>query len=308
MKRFIAMVLVFALCVSTQFDVYASEQKTGLSNFKKIKLQHLIDNITFADAEVLSLEELKYAATLAETDETATLIFNELVKRYSVMPLGTTSLADNYLKVTSITNSGRAYTVNYKITAKVPSGATLFLGYEFPSSTRTSGSSVNLSLKDVGTYSHTFNVLSLMCQFRIYGSMTARNYTGKSVFATFDFSSANREVDYHEITAAEVTGYYLLYSVVPGIVLKMYPGSQILQFVGKAMSVGSTTVQVLSSYGMSFGVPAPVVGHYYKVETWYDTNKIYAHVTVWNTKAAYNNGDLPIYEGEDYVKAELPTF
>lgn len=74
--------------------------------------------------------------------------------------------------------------------------------------------------------------------------------------------------------------YYLLYAAVPGVVIYMYPGSKILQFIGTTMSVGNLAVEVLSSCGMSFGVPSPVVGHYYKIETWYDTNKIYAHVTV----------------------------
>lgn len=316
-KRFIAAVLVVitmltlsATSLASDIDISVKEEASGLSFSEEAKIQEEISDFTSDTIKKLSQEELEYAATIAETDSEATIVFDALVEKYatdSVKATAKGALINNYVQLVKISKSGQNVTVKYRIKAKIPSGASISLGYEFPSAVRTNGKYVSLSGKKIGEYTQKFTIPTLMCQSRISVKMTARDYKETKVFKTFNYSSGV-SIDYHTVTGAEVTGYWLLYNVAPFIACSIYPGSKVIKIVGEIASAGNAVFDVAGSYSLNIGVPKPVTGQYYKTETWYADNRIYARVRVWNTKAAFKNGDLPLYNGKKYVKTNLPTF
>lgn len=312
LKRIISIVLAVCMLflISTQAIAATTfEDLECLSEREKCKVAELLPEISADKANRLTVLELKYAASIASTDVEATIIYEALLDKYqSDSSLSaTSSLIGSYVTVTSITKSGTTTTVNYKITATVPNGASVTLGYEFPAVTRTVGKSILISGKAKGSYSEKFTIPALMCQHRISSKLTARNYSETKVWALYNFSCA-KETDYHTITAAEVTGYWTVYAAAPYLITKIYPASKIIKIAGKIATVGNTAVSVINSYDINIGVPAPVKGQYYKTETWYSDNKVYCRVTVWQDKAAFDNGSNPIYSSTRYVKSNLPTF
>ncbi len=314
-KRLIATILMivtlFTLSVNALANnVSAEENSSGLSASEEAKIQREISDFTSDTIKSLSLEELQYAATVAETDNEATVVFDALVDKYAVdsaKVVSKASLISNYVQSVSVSKSGQNVTVKYRIKAKIPSGASISLGYEFPSAVKTNGQYVSLSGKKIGEYTQKFTIPTLMCQSRISVKMTARDYKETKVFKTFNYKS-KVYTDYHTVTKAEVTGYWALYNVAPFVACKIYPGSKLIKIVGMVASAGSATFDVTGSYSLNIGVPKPVTGQYYKTETWYADNKIYARVRVWNSQSAFKNGDLPSYNGKKYVKTNLPTF
>ena len=314
-KRLIATILMivtlFTLSVNALANnVSAEENSSGLSASEEAKIQREISDFTSDTIKSLSLEELQYAATVAETDNEATVVFDALVDKYAVdsaKVVSKASLISNYVQSVSVSKSGQNVTVKYRIKAKIPSGASISLGYEFPSAVKTNGQYVSLSGKKIGEYTQKFTIPTLMCQSRISVKMTARDYKETKVFKTFNYKS-KVYTDYHTVTKAEVTGYWALYNVAPFVACKIYPGSKLIKIVGMVASAGSATFDVTGSYSLNIGVPKPVTGQYYKTETWYADNKIYARVRVWNSQSAFKNGDLQSYNGKKYVKTNLPTF
>lgn len=307
----LAIVMTFSLAV-TAFATEVDDTQAGsnLTLAKKAQIQEDVSTYTKDTIKQLSFDELQYASTVAETDETATVIFNALVEKYAsgtVNAAAKASLISNYVQFVKATKSGKNVTVKYRIKAKIPNGASIYLKYEFPSQTRTNGPSASLSGKKIGEYTQKFTVPTLMCQSRISSHMTARDYKETKVHETYNYKS-KVYTDYHTVTSADVTTYWVVYGVVPALTLKYYAKSKIIQLIGGIISVGSTSLSVADSYSLSIGVPKPSKGQYYKTRTWYANNKVYAHTKVWNTKAAYDHGDLPVYDGKVYVKTELPTF
>lgn len=312
LKRIITIVLtvcmLFLICTQAMADNTLQDSEF-LSDREKCAVAELVPNISADRASKLTVSELNYAASIAETDEDANTIYEALLDKYQADAnlSSTSSLISSYVTVTSVTKSGTTTTVNYKIIATVPSGASINLGYEFPAVTRTAGKSILISGKAKGSYSETFTIPALMCQHRVFSKLTARNYSETKVWALYNFSTA-KSVDYHTITAAEVAGYWTVYVVAPYLIVKINPASKILQIAGKVASIGNTSVAVASSFNLNVGVPTPVKGQYYRTETWYIDNQIYCRVTVWQNKAAFDNGSSPLYIGTKYVQSNLPTF
>lgn len=111
-------------------------------------------------------------------------------------------LIDNYVKITSYGQSGNTLTLNYTIKAKVPSGASAFVGYQYPAATRANGGTTSISSKSVGTYSVTYSNVSEIIAKQIYSSLTARNYRETHSYGEL-YGSTPIKVDYHEVTNAE---------------------------------------------------------------------------------------------------------
>lgn len=300
--------MLFLICTQAMADNTLQDSEF-LSERDKCTVAELVPDISADRASKLTFLELKYAASIASTDEDANTIYEALLDKYRADSnlSSTSSLISNYVTVTSITKSGTTTTVNYKVIATVPGGASITLGYEFPAVTRTAGKSILISGKAKGSYSEKFTIPALMCQHRISSTLTARNYRETKVWALYNFSTA-KSIDYHTVTAAEVTGYWTVYVVAPYIITKINPASKIIQIAGKVASIGNTSVAVVNSYNINIGVPTPVKGQYYKTETWYSNNKVYCRVTVWQNKAAFNNGSNPVYTSTRYVQSNLPTF
>lgn len=316
-KRFIAAVLVVItmLTLSTtslasDIDISVKEETSGLSSSEEAKIQEEISDFTSETIKKLSQEELEYAATIAETDSEATIVFDALVEKYatdSVKAAAKGALINSYVQLVKIGKSGQNVTVKYRIKAKIPSGASISLGYEFPSAVRTNGKYVSLSGKKIGEYTQKFTIPTLMCQSRISVKMTARDYKETKVLKTFNYKS-KVYTDYHTVTKAEATGTAIVVVAAPYIICRLIPKANIAKIVGEVINVGAATCSVVTAMNIKLGLPTPVAGQYYKTETWYADNRIYARIKVWDSKAAFEHGDLPIYDSKKYVKTNLPTF
>lgn len=314
-KRLIATILMivtlFTLSVNALANnVSAEENSSGLSASEEAKIQREISDFTSDTIKSLSLEELQYAATVAETDSEATVVFDALVDKYAVDSSKATSsgsLISGYVQSVSVSKSGQNVTVKYRIKAKIPSGASISLGYEFPSAVRTNGQYVSLSGKKIGEYTQKFAIPTLMCQSRISAKMTARDYKETKVFKTFNYKS-KVYTDYHTVTKAEAAGTAFVVAAAPYIICRLIPKANIAKIVGEVINVGAATCSVVTAMNIKLGLPTPVAGQYYKTETWYADNRIYARIKVWDSKAAFKHGDLPIYDSKKYVKTNLPTF
>ena len=300
MKKMLSFVMAIIMMVGLAVPCAAEETTTRDRSFERANLEEL------SDAELLSA--IKFAHTSADVD----LLFDEYLDRISLLPedvqkVQFRALADQYLRVNSVSYSGRLMTINYSILSVVPSGASLTLGYEFPAVTRTNGSSIQLMQKAVGTYVQTFNVPNLICSVRASSTFTARNYSDTKVYATYNYTSG-KYTDYHTVSTTEAVGYWTVVTLVPGIILTMYPTSALAKLAAKSITVGSAVVSLVNSTNVSIGPPTPQAGQYVETVTWYENNRLYINQRYWSSKAAFNNGDLPIYNSGTYVGANIPTF
>lgn len=196
---------------------------------------------------------------------------------------------------------------DYTVKAKVPSGAAVFVGYQYPDSTRANGESTSLSSKSVGSYSVTYSAVSEIIARRVYSSLSARDYQETHPYGTI-YGATSVVIDHHEITTAEAVSSYLINSLAPGLVARLFLPSKTLEIVKCIVSAGGTAVSILTAANIELGVPAPVAGQYYETGTWYSNNKLYIRVKVWRDKEAFDTGERALYDSYNYAAATLPDF
>lgn len=316
MKKLIAILLAICVMFTAAAPVFAAgdldqqEAQLNLSDHSKWQIRKMLPELKLSQAKEMTLDELRYAADIASTDEEASIVFDALLDKYqSDVSLQSSSIVTEYVSVTNITKSGKSTIVKYKIKKTIPSQVSINLGYEFPASTRTQGQNISLSGKTSGNYTKTFTIPALMCQHRIFSQLTARNYSEKHVWKLYHFSCA-KSVDYHTVTAAEAVGYIAVYEVAPFIVVRIFPTSKIVKIIGDVVSVGGIAITSMDTFNVNMGLPAPAVGQYYKTETWYEMDKMYYRVTVWKDKNTYlNNPSVKLYASPaGYATTNLPKF
>ena len=175
------------------------------------RLEAIVESITPEIAARLTLPELQEAVTLAETDEQATIIFNELIRYYNGEKTGLQTNAvtaasntiDNYLSFTSSYNSStNKLTVSYTIKGIIPSGVAFTLGYEYPATTRTAGASISLVGKAKGSYTQEFTPKGLVCAFRSCAEFSAHGYNESKAGTTF-YPTVPRTTYDHVVTRLE---------------------------------------------------------------------------------------------------------
>lgn len=315
LKKGIAFTLAIIMTFNLTMTAFASDitevdAGSNLTSIEKAEIQENISTYTTDTVKDLSLEELQYASTVAETEEAATVIFDALVDKYATGAVEATakaSLISNYVQFVKATKSGKNVTVKYRIKAKIPNGTSISLVYEFPAATRTKGASASLSGKKVGEYTQKFTVPTLMCQSRICTKMTARDYKETKVHETYNYKS-KVYTDYHAVTKAEAEGELIVKTVAPALIVTAIPKARVAKIVRNAINVGGFVASATVAASVSIGPPDKAAGQYYKTQTWYANNKIYVKLKVWHSKAAFDHGDLPIYDGKAGVAAKLPTF
>lgn len=316
MKKLIAILLAICVMFTAAAPVFAAgdlnqqEAQLNLSDHSKWQIRKMLPELKLSQAKEMTLDELRYAADIASTDEEASIVFDALLDKYqSDVSLQSSSIVTEYVSVTNITKSGKSTIVKYKIKKTIPSQVSINLGYEFPASTRTQGQNISLTGKTSGNYTKTFTIPALMCQHRIFSQLTARNYSEKHVWKLYHFSCA-KSVDYHTVTAAEVVGYFAVYEIAPGLAAEISLFSKSINIVGKVVTIGGFATTVMAAFNANVGIPKPVVGQYYKTETWYEMDKMYYRITVWQDKNTYlNNPSVKLYASPaGYATTNLPKF
>lgn len=276
---------ILILLMSCNGIVFAAN---NLNDFSKEKLEQ---------STVCDLQDL---AQRASNDTEATAVYNELLDRVEKSQLQSSVVIDTYLTYYSTITNGTSIEIHYGIKALVPTGATLSLGYEYPASTRTYGSSIYVGGKSVGTYHAYFTSKCLRCASRTYASFVARNYSEKAVYRTFYAFDTSTRYTYHTVTSSE--------AAIDKIVLIAAGLSTTLIFsAGKVGKWIATIVAGLDIASTLSSFPGISTGQYIEVRTHFIANKIYQRVSIWHNYLAYQQGpDNPLYRSAS--SAVLPGF
>ncbi|RJX39746.1 hypothetical protein D3P09_10115 [Paenibacillus pinisoli] len=103
-------------------------------------------------------------------------------------------------------------------------------------------------------------------------------------------------VGFHTTTALEAVGSYVVQFTLPAIAFELFPQSRIIRVVAVASAGWATYSGITASVNAFPGLPQPVAGQYTKYTSWYTSDgNVNVKIEVFNSKAAYNNNDLPIY-------------
>lgn len=269
-------------------------------------LKTYVSTITTAKANELTADQLRIAACLATTDEQANIIFDALLDKVENGQISLTSVSDTYVSIKSAIIGSKTITVRYEIIAKVPSGAYLELGVQYPASTRMPAKRITLSTMSVGTYTEAFSVADVVAK-QVYTKFTARDYTSTDVYKTFYTSTAST-YDYHKLTAGEVVGYYTVVDIAPFVTALIFPEQKIVKIGGIVLEVSGISYTLANALRFTKDLPAPMLGQYYQTRTWYSANKLYMQIKVWDDEENYKNGEKPEYDSGAFVATTLPDF
>ena len=260
------------------------------------RLEAIVESITPEIAARLTLPELQEAVTLAETDEQATIIFNELIRYYNGEKTGLQTNAvtaasntiDNYLSFTSSYNSStNKLTVSYTIKGIIPSGVAFTLGYEYPATTRTAGASISLVGKAKGNYTQEFTPKGLVCAFRSCAGFSAHGYNESKAGTTF-YPTVPRTTYDHVVTRLESKELSAtLWAVNSAAVLFIQVTKMTLSISPLTAAIGGIVLSFFEDVVFDFDTyPARLnEGNRVLIEVWgtasSTSDKIYAKVTVW---------------------------
>ncbi len=211
--------------------------------------------------------------------------------------LGTTYL-NTYINIMSVQVRGNCITINYKVKARIPGLSSISIGYEYPASTRTSGSKKLIKNK-IGTHSIDLKTAGLKCYYRVYGIFTARNYNEKTIIKTLSNLPTGKQTIYHEVTKNEEIREKIALFVL-GIATTISWKTKILKYTFTFVSV-CTAVSAFSD-----GPPKIKKGQYYKSVSYYKGNYLYTELSIWHSKKSYNHGDYPAYKSKS--KTRIPHF
>jgi len=197
-----------------------------------------------------------------------------------------------YIDIISTTKSGNTVSIKYKIKEKVPTGASLVVGFSYPGCYRMSDVRNSVGSK-TGTYTVKLTSISNAI-INTYVRLTAKNYTsGKSLKQFHTFSTATK---YHTVTQVQenlTTGI----TVAMGVGLTLYsPATSVGARVLKAVGVGFTVAT-----GFSY---APKKGDYWVIKPSFNlANRQYVtNIKIYKSKADYNKGSKPIKNMTSYFK------
>lgn len=199
MKKILSFLLVFIFCVNYLSPISASTYDSMDKATQVTRNEFMKTNL-----EQSSVSDLQNLAQSASNDAEATAVYNELKDRIDNSQVQSSIMIDTYLTHTLTAVNKTSITVHYRINALVPSGAFLYLGYEYPAITRTSGSFISLNGKAVGSYQASFTSKGLISQSRTYASFSAHSYSEKKTFSPYLAFNTSSNLTYHLVTPSEI--------------------------------------------------------------------------------------------------------
>lgn len=279
MKRFIAVFLAFFMIFTLSCPVFASTAEMITASAEAMRGKQI----------EMDIEGLLETYKVTDNEEEKLLIFNELVEKYtelddmiyyvsSIAPLST-----NFITLESMpVGSNNRVTFTYTVNMAIPNGATVSIGFEYPSNMRQSTVSF-IAQRTVGTYSTTPST-AIMCGARYFSKLVVGTYVEKQTYGIFysglsstgAHSGTGRELQLSDITAANILSG--LVGIGIGFVVAPFSAQNMVTVaITSAASIfDMTTTACASSYA---------VGQYLYWEAWIDANAgtIYWKQTRYNS-------------------------
>lgn len=229
------------------------------------------------------------------------LVFT-LILGFNTQPIFAGTIVDGFVKITSVSQSSYGkVTINYRVIKDLPPDVgSFYVGYQYPSTYRTSGKTKNIPPKTLkGSYSVTLDV-DLIGNFTVIAGLVGR-YSETSAYKTCFNAPSTKTITYHEVSTVEAISSYTVYYAIPGLYFTFYPGKKLFKFVGGVYAAASVYSGYKGAMDASASFPNPVKGHYYKMETWYENGKLYNKTTVWTNRESFSKGVSPIFSGSTYA-------
>lgn len=238
-----------------------------------------------------------YYTTTDESDQE--ILFNALLDKYSqldslnyydsnIAPLSAAFVTINSISTSTSTTSASSVTFNYTVLGKIPNGASVTIGWEYPANQRRP-SVTFLATTTPGTYTKTVNQL-ISLSARYYTELIARDYSDKEVYSIFTGVLDDGAFHYssHIITAAEIRDRNIAQTLV-GIAL-----SVILQEKKIKITLGLYNAV---NFLIDINETTPLCeNQYYITGMRYDksTNTSYLTYARYSSRASYLAGDSPL--------------
>lgn len=254
-KRMVSLLLAAAFCLATgNLALAAEELKT-------------------AELRTKTTAELMDCIPQARTQAEADAVFAELmVRKESGDALR--GMIDSYVTANSITMTSSTVTVNYTVNAIIPSGASLRVGYEYPSIVRVSGTFAAVQ-SATGTYTRSFSGPFQSCEMRAVFKFSANSYSETKELKKFmnvRGGNAGRVV-----TAGDAAIGNIVLTITSIVVTLKFPGTLSTLYMGATVPAGLNLTSLSE-------------GQYIRVSTSVSGNKLTTTVRVYASYETYTAG------------------
>jgi hypothetical protein len=294
MKKILSFLLVFIFLVNYLSPISASTYDSMDKATQVTRNEFMKTNL-----EQSSVSGLQNLAQSASNDAEATAVYNELKDRIDNSQVQSSIMIDTYFTHTSTIVNKTSITVHYRINALVPSGAFLYLGYEYPAITRTSGSFISLNGKAVGSYQASFTSKGLISQSRTYASFSAHSYSEKKTFSPYLAFNTSSNLTHHLVTPSEIVAGKIALTIATVSTFIVLAKLKLLWVAGIVLGVDIT--------GIWASPPELEAYNYIEIFTYYSGVRMYRTIKIWSNYGSFINAyNFPAYYGSS--SASLPGF
>jgi hypothetical protein len=294
MKKILSFLLVFIFLVNYLSPISASTYDSMDKATQVTRNEFMKTNL-----EQSSVSGLQNLAQSASNDAEATAVYNELKDRIDNSQVQSSIMIDTYFTHTSTIVNKTSITVHYRINALVPSGAFLYLGYEYPAITRTSGSFISLNGKAVGSYQASFTSKGLISQSRTYASFSAHSYSEKKTYSTYLAFNTSSSLTHHLVTPSEIVAGKIALTIATVSTFIVLAKLKLLWVAGIVLGVDIT--------GIWASPPELEAYNYIEIFTYYSGVRMYRTIKIWSNYGSFINAyNFPAYYGSS--SASLPGF
>lgn len=269
-KRMVSLLLAAAFCLATgNLALAAEELKT-------------------AELRTKTTAELMDCIPQARTQAEADAVFAELmVRKESGDALR--GMIDSYVTANSTTMTSSTVTVNYTVRAIIPSGASLRVGYEYPSIVRVPGTFAAVQ-SATDTYTRSFSGPFQSCEMRAVFKFSANSYSETKELKKFmnvRGGSSGRVITAGDVAAGNIS--MIIAGLSMGLVFPV--GSYIFAGIQISLELRFATLSA---------------GQYLRVSTSVSGDKVTVTARLYDSYEIYTSGGAP--KSTTSSVATVPTF
>lgn len=277
-RRFVAFFLICCLSLATALPAFAESVAFSPAAVEIIQSDDIYNGLeapTVAD-ESGNLVDSEY-----------TIVSPEDLEKESTAPSVRANYFGRYARIVSVNapNSSSRIIVNIEVGQKVPDGAHLQLGYEYPASYRQPAMYANVPVNP-GRYTITLNRPNFIGKYILTGKFTARQFVDKTTFQTLYYYPSGKQTEKHLVTEAEgIVQNAAAYTVaaLPALLLKLNPKAKLLQFVAVTTGAWKLITDVFDWSGHPLQIAyVPKGGNYIVTTSWYDQSGYHCDYKVYD--------------------------